>query len=79
MVLRIALLSCLVTCCASAAVADDPYLSAVRRAADALLTNGLDTYGPQKSAMMLSVLDRKTGKPLAKLPKAPAGIRGSDD
>ena len=54
------------------------YLTVVRRAADALLAEGRDDYGPQKSSLILSVLDPKTGRPLGKLPKAPSGVRGSD-
>lgn len=56
----------------------DPYLAVVRRATDTLLAEGVDHFGPQNTAMILSLLDRKSGKPLAKLPKAPAGVRGSD-
>jgi hypothetical protein len=61
-----------------AAEADDRYLAVVRKAADAILAEGLDTHGPVKSAMILSVLDAKTGKPLEKLPKAPTGVRSGD-
>lgn len=68
---------------ASAAMAQttlpsDRYLQLVRKSADALLENGRDTMGQQQSAMILSVLDRRTGRPLAELPKAPAGIRNTD-
>lgn len=54
------------------------YLAVVRRSLDAILDHGRDTLGQQHSGMIISVLDRKTGAPLAKLPKAPAGIRSSD-
>jgi len=60
------------------AESQDRYLTVARRAADALLAEGRDDYGPQKSALILSVLDPKTGRPLSKLPKAPSGVRGSD-
>ena len=65
-----------------AAAADEsastPYLDTVRRAADGLLENARDTYGSQHSGMVLSVLDCHTCKPLAELPKAPAGVRYGD-
>lgn len=64
--------------CALSASAEDPCLTLVRRAADALLAGGTDRYGPQHSALILSLLDCKTGLPLERLPKAPAGVRGSD-
>ncbi len=54
------------------------YLDVVRRTADVILENGRDTYGEQKSGMILSLLDRKTARPLSSLPKAPAGIRHGD-
>lgn len=54
------------------------YLDMVRRTADALLEHGRDSYGQQHSAMILSVLDAKTARPLAALPRAPAGVRQGD-
>ncbi|HEV7301558.1 MAG TPA: hypothetical protein VGN72_19495 [Tepidisphaeraceae bacterium] len=54
------------------------YLQVVQRTADTLLDTGVDTYGSEKTGMILSVLDRKTGKPLTKLPKAPHGVRWGD-
>jgi hypothetical protein len=55
-----------------------PYREVVRRAADALLENARDTYGPEHSALILSVLDCKTGKPLEELPRSPSGVRSDD-
>jgi hypothetical protein len=46
--------------------------------ANAMLEHGRDTYGPQKTGLFLSVLDRKTLGPLKIRPKAPAGIREGD-
>ncbi|MCB1086699.1 MAG: hypothetical protein KDM63_06615 [Verrucomicrobiae bacterium] len=60
------------------AASDDRYLAVVRRALDAILENGRDTYGEERSGMILSVLDRSTGKPMRLLPKAPNGVRQSD-
>jgi hypothetical protein len=54
------------------------YLAVVRKSADALLANGRDTMGQLQSAMILSVLDRRTAKPLTELPKPPDGIRSTD-
>jgi hypothetical protein len=71
----------LTSCIAAAAFGAEPqdrYLTVVRRAADALLAAGVDDFGPQKSALILSVLDPKSGRPLGKLPKAPSGVRASD-
>jgi hypothetical protein len=46
--------------------------------ANAMLEHGLDTYGPQKTGLPLSALDRKTLTPLKTRPPAPAGVsRGS--
>lgn len=58
--------------------ADDRYLAVVRKAADALLREAVDTHGPKQTAMIISLLDAKTGKPLDQRPKPPQGIRGSD-
>src|SRR5690349_1280181 len=57
---------------------NDRYLAPVQKACDALLNEAVDDLGPQKSAMIMSVLDMKTGKPLAKLPKPPTGVRNGD-
>lgn len=50
----------------------------VRRYADTMLEHGRDTYGPQKSGLLLSALDRMTLKPLTVRPMAPGGIRRGD-
>jgi hypothetical protein len=54
------------------------FLGVVRRYADALLERGRDTYGPQRSGLFLSALDRTTLGPLAARPAAPDGIRRGD-
>lgn len=54
------------------------YLSVVQRFAEAMIEHGCDKYGPMQTAMFMSVLDRKTLSPPAKLPKAPGGIRQGD-
>ena len=46
--------------------------------ANAMLEHGRDTYGPQKTGLFLSALDRKTLGPLKNRPPAPAGIREGD-
>jgi hypothetical protein len=43
--------------------------------ANAMLEHGRDNYGPQKTGLFLSALDRKTLSPFKDHPKAPAGIR----
>lgn len=58
--------------------ANTRYLDIVQRACDTLLENAVDTYGEQHTGMILSVLDRQTGKPLRNLPKAPSGVRWGD-
>jgi hypothetical protein len=57
-----------------APVPKSPYLPIVYRYADAMLKNGRDTYGPQKTGLFLSALDRITLAPLTNLPNAPEGI-----
>src|SRR5437764_11200464 len=54
------------------------YLEVVRRYADTMIERGRDTYGPQKSGLLLSALDRTTLAPLASRPAAPGGIRRED-
>ena len=39
----------------------DRYLTVVRRAADALLAEGVDDYGPQKSVLILLVSRSQVG------------------
>ncbi len=55
-----------------------PWGQVVDKYIDTLLEIGRDTYGPQKSGLFLSALDRKTLKPLTTRPPAPTGIRESD-
>mgnify|MGYP001605443027 CR=1 FL=1 len=54
------------------------YLDIVQRGCDAILENAVDRYGPQHTGMILSVLDRKTGKPLNRTPEGSTGVRWSD-
>jgi hypothetical protein len=64
--------------CQGAEVPSSPFLSVVYRYADAMLQNGRDTYGPQKSGLFPSALDREGVKPLTVRPPAPAGVREGD-
>src|SRR5215212_7090113 len=59
-------------------VPKSPYISVVYRYADTLLEHGRDTYGPQKSGLFLSALDRATLQPLTNRPPAPDGVREED-
>lgn len=61
-----------------AAAPSTNFLAVVRGYADAMIEHGRDTYGPQKSGLLLSALDRMTLKPLAVRPAAPGGIRRGD-
>jgi hypothetical protein len=54
------------------------FLAVVRGYADAMLEHGRDTYGPQKSGLFLSALDRITMAPLKVRPAPPGGIRRGD-
>jgi len=53
-------------------------MDVVRRYADTMIERGRDTYGPQKSGLLLSALDRLTLAPLKVRPAAPGGIRRGD-
>ncbi len=53
-------------------------LDVVRRYADAMIEHGRDSYGEQKSGLLLSALDRGTLKPLTLRPEPPGGIRRED-
>jgi hypothetical protein len=55
-----------------------PFAGIIYNYADAMLEHGRDTYGPQKTGLFLSALDRQTLSPLKIRPPAPAGIRESD-
>ncbi|UCG49438.1 MAG: hypothetical protein JSU94_06575 [Phycisphaerales bacterium] len=59
-------------------IPDSPFAAVVYGYADAMLEHGTDTYGPQKTGLFLSALDRKTLAPLENRPAAPAGIREGD-
>jgi hypothetical protein len=54
------------------------FLQVVRRYADTMIEHGRDTYGPQKSGLLLSALDRTTMAPLKVRPAPPGGIRRGD-
>ncbi len=51
-----------------------PFIGVVYGYADAMLEHGRDTYGPQKTGLLLSALDRQTLAPLKTRPPAPAGV-----
>lgn len=53
-------------------------LDIVRRYADTMIEHGQDSYGDQKSGLLLSALDRHTLKPLEMRPAPPGGIRRED-
>jgi hypothetical protein len=59
-------------------IPNSPFLPVVYRYADAMLDKGRDTYGPQKSGLFLSALDRAMLAPLTNRPPPPAGIREGD-
>jgi hypothetical protein len=54
------------------------YLDVVRRYANTMIKRGRDTYGPERSLLFLSALDREAVAPLTSRPAAPAGIRRED-
>jgi hypothetical protein len=64
--------------CRAAPAPPANFLDVVRRYADTMIEIGRDTYGPQKSGLLLSALDRMTLKPLTVRPAPPAGIRRGD-
>jgi uncharacterized protein YyaL (SSP411 family) len=57
---------------------DAQFLNVVRRYADTMIDEVRDTYGPQKSGLMLSAFDRTTMTPLTTRPAAPGGARRGD-
>src|SRR6476646_4339367 len=59
-------------------VAAPDFFGVVRRYADTMIERGRDTYGPQKSRLLLSALDRTTLAPLQVRPAPPGGIRRGD-
>src|SRR5881394_73823 len=54
----------------AADVPKSPYIAIVYRYADTILKNARDTYGPQKTGLLLSALDRKTFGPIESWPIA---------
>jgi len=54
------------------------FLETVRRYADTMIERGRDAYGPQKSGLLLSALDRTTLGLLRVRPAPPGGIRRGD-
>lgn len=61
-----------------APVPPSPFLPVIYRYADAMIEHGRDNYGPQKTGLFLSALDRTKLVPLTNRPPAPAGIREGD-
>jgi hypothetical protein len=59
-------------------VPSSPYIGIVYRYADTMLEHSRDTYGPRKTGLFLSALDRATLQPLTNRPPAPTGIREQD-
>jgi hypothetical protein len=59
-------------------VPTSPYIAVVYRFADALLDQGRDNFGPKRSGLILSALNRDPIAPLTNRPPAPSGIRESD-
>src|SRR5262245_60440859 len=60
-----------------APVPNSPYLAKVYAYADAMLERGRDTYGPQKTGLFVSALDRVTFAPLTNRPTVLSLIRPS--
>ena len=50
-----------------------PFIGIVYKYVDTILQHGRDSYGPEKSGVFLSVLDRKTLSPLKAQPAIPNG------
>lgn len=61
-----------------APVPPSPYLPIIYRFADTMLEHGRDTYGPQKTGLFLSALDRTALAPLTTRPPVPAGVKEED-
>jgi hypothetical protein len=59
-------------------VPKSPYIAVVYRYADTMLAKGRDTFGPQKTGLLLSALDTTTLAPLTSLPAAPAGVQAGE-
>jgi hypothetical protein len=73
-----ALASLLITTVTLADPVQFSYLDIVRRYADTMIDHGRDNFGPVKSGLLLSALDRTTLSPLTIRPAPPAGIRRGD-
>jgi len=58
--------------------AEPSLLDVVRRYAEAMIRHGRDEYGPQKTGLLLSALDRGAKKPLELRPEPPGGVRRGD-
>ena len=61
-----------------APVPSSPFMPVIYRYADTMIERGRDTYGPVKTGLFLSALDRSTLTPLTNRPPTPHGIRESD-
>jgi len=61
-----------------APVPKSPYLPIIYRYADTMLERGRDSYGPQKTGLFLSALDRTSLSPLTNRPPAAGGVREDD-
>ncbi|WP_437203584.1 hypothetical protein [Planctomicrobium sp. SH664] len=53
-------------------------LEIVTNTSNALIDNGRDRWGPEQTAMIASVMDRKTLAPPSKLPSGSVGVRNGD-
>jgi hypothetical protein len=60
------------------AVPASPFISVVYKYADTMVDRGRDTYGPLKSGLFLSALDRASVMPMTNRPPAPPGVRERD-
>ncbi len=63
---------------AGEAAEQNDLLRVVRSYADTMIDKGRDVYGPTKSQLLLSALDRQTLKPLTTCPEPPMGVRDMD-
>jgi len=63
---------------AGAPVPPSPFQGPVEKYINTMMEKGRDIYGPQKTGLFFSAMDRKTLKPLETRPPAPAGIREGD-
>ena len=69
----------LMTCALAGCAASQPsLLEVVKGYADTMIEHGRDTYGPQKSGLLLSAFDRMALKPLTTRPAPPGGVRRGD-